>query len=238
MANKGRTTQYPYTLGDTLTIATTHMQNYRLDMEVYPDVDNQVWYSLTNAGQGNNGLYSSREGDAQNQYYIYNRGNITYTGMGHSSNPTDDELRLFINTMVASYRPTPDPPFLKVTKFDEEKVEVQPNGVYIHYAQLNDNFGDDVVVSMMLDSDSITTKYNQMSCEACFCNEDGEETGAYWTVVENATYTFTASKSDILSGNATYYVKLKTTYTERGQQKVTYSIMTVQIVPLPLFNLN
>ena len=47
--------------------------------------------------------------DSVNAYYIYNRGNVTYTGFGHTT-PADgktvniNEAKLLINTIVAAYR--------------------------------------------------------------------------------------------------------------------------------------
>jgi hypothetical protein len=58
-----------------------------------------------------------------NEYYIYSANNITYTGAGHSSNPTLDEAKLFVNTMVASRRDTikkPKASFVASAKDDTE----------------------------------------------------------------------------------------------------------------------
>lgn len=46
-------------------------------------------------------------------YYIYNRGNITYSGAGHNTNLTSDEAQLFVNTMIAAYRAVNNPPFVE-----------------------------------------------------------------------------------------------------------------------------
>ncbi len=106
VANRGQITQYPFTIGDSIRISTTHTQYYQLDLE---QSDMVVWYNLSDNssrlnGGSNNGFYSSRENDSRNSYYIYNKGNITYTGLGHTVNLTDDEMKLFINTMISSYR--------------------------------------------------------------------------------------------------------------------------------------
>lgn len=106
IANRGQITQYPFTIGDYISVSTTHTQYYQLDLEQEGLV---VWYNLTdskselNDGK-NDGFYSSRENDARNNYYIYSKGNITYTGLGHTNNLTEDEIKLFINTMVSAYR--------------------------------------------------------------------------------------------------------------------------------------
>ncbi len=107
--NKGQVTEYPFNLGDTLTISQTHAQYYQLNMNADDIV---VWYCLSGSGGGGNGFMGGGNynydanyyNDGTNAYYIYNRGNITYSGAGHSTNLTADEAKLFVNTMVAAYR--------------------------------------------------------------------------------------------------------------------------------------
>lgn len=58
----------------------------------------------------------------RNSYYLYNAGNITYTGVGHTGGTlTIDEMKLYVNTLIAAYRPSPDKPYVEVT--NEDKVE-------------------------------------------------------------------------------------------------------------------
>ena len=114
--NTGQITSYPFDLnGHTngeLDISVTHGQYYQLNM----NSDNiVVWYTLS----GDN--FQDRDG--MNEYYIYSANNITYTGAGHSSNPTLDEAKLFVNTMVASRRDTikkPKASFVASAKDDTE----------------------------------------------------------------------------------------------------------------------
>ena len=66
------------------------------------DIDNDdvvVWYTLSH-----DAFYDSVPMDGRNNYYIFNKGNITYTGSGHSSVTSDGEKKLFVNTLVAAYR--------------------------------------------------------------------------------------------------------------------------------------
>lgn len=196
IANHSQLTEYPYDIPDCIPVATTHGQNYQLDLEqrgggeqtdadaslnwTYTD-DSQkdqsdviVWFNLTDrhsqryssqiaeyleqsaagtleasksgltgdyvdydylnygdkygightyehgwdnlqAGTGNNdGLYSSREGDSASNFYIYNTGNVTYTGVGHHAGVTVPEMKLFINTIIAAYRSRPDKPTIDI----------------------------------------------------------------------------------------------------------------------------
>lgn len=120
VANRGQITQYPFKIADTISVSTTHTQYYQLDLERN---DMVVWYNLSDnrsklSGGNNDGFYSSRENDSRNNYYIYNKGNITYTGLGHTVNLTDDEIKLFINTMISSYRAGTAKPKLVVTNED------------------------------------------------------------------------------------------------------------------------
>ena len=112
--NEGQITEYPYRLQDEFQVTTTHGQYYQLDFTADDDRDGQsdlvVWYCLGGRrdGSGNyqDTIYSMSPNDVSNNYYIYNKGNITYTGMGHAAGDAPyavEEAKLFINTMIASY---------------------------------------------------------------------------------------------------------------------------------------
>lgn len=97
--NDGAITQYPYVLDD-ITIAKTHGQYYQLALEQDKDNDGSndivVWYCL--AG----GKYDESPNDVRNNYYFYSKGNVIYTGAGHNPVTGDDEIKLFVNAMVAA----------------------------------------------------------------------------------------------------------------------------------------
>lgn len=96
--NQGQITMYPYNIGENLNVSTTHFQYTRLNME---DDDVTVWYTLDgSAGK----FYNIMGGDGSNNFYIYSKGNITYTGAGHSTVNQDVEIKLFINTVVAAIK--------------------------------------------------------------------------------------------------------------------------------------
>lgn len=98
--NKGQISMYPYVIGDEITLGTsTHFQYTKLDVE---DKDTTVWYTL--AGDKNT-IYDASKGDGANNYYIYSKGNITYTGAGHRHIDSDAyECKLFVNTVVAALK--------------------------------------------------------------------------------------------------------------------------------------
>ena len=122
--NSGAITEYPYRLADAINVASTHGQYYQLDLESDKDGDGEgdivVWYTLNSTNGGaKDDIYDLSPNDVRNNYYIYNRGNITYTGMGHSNinDPkinNEEEIKLFINTMVAAYRVAVQSPKLNI----------------------------------------------------------------------------------------------------------------------------
>ena len=94
--NEGPVTKYPFEVGNKITVNSTHAQYFELDME---DEEVVVWYSL--AGGGVNTYYGISDMDAANNYYIYSKGNITYSGAGHGSmSDVSTEYKLFVNTIV------------------------------------------------------------------------------------------------------------------------------------------
>ncbi len=110
--NQGAITEYPYTIPETIEIASTHPQYYQLDME---HKDMVVWYCLgagSTVSPYEKDYFDSSKNDVRSDYYIYNKGNVTYSGMGHmqwgnAENSVvlpDYEIQLFINTFVAAYR--------------------------------------------------------------------------------------------------------------------------------------
>lgn len=102
--NDGAITQYPYVIGDEIKIAQTHGQYYQLGLEQDRDINGNkdgksdvvVWYTLTD------GYYGVSPKDVRNNYYFYSKGNVIYTGAGHSGVSDDEEIQLFINAITAA----------------------------------------------------------------------------------------------------------------------------------------
>lgn len=117
--NDGAITQFPFKMNDSsITVASTHGQYYQLALEQDRDIngvsdekgDIVVWYCLSD-----NNYYKSPN-DARNNYYFYSKGNIIYTGAGHSPIKDEAEIKLFINAIVAAANVTavqPDVHFVK-----------------------------------------------------------------------------------------------------------------------------
>lgn len=137
--NTGQITEYPYKIGSiqenqftdtSFTVASTHAQWYQLNME---DPEVTVWYCLADdnkciawndkigdskSGDSNNpgtaATYGVSPNDAANNYYIYSKGNVFYSGVGHSTVTGDMEAKLFINTMIAAYRASYEAPMVEI----------------------------------------------------------------------------------------------------------------------------
>lgn len=96
IVNRGQITEYPYHINDTISVAGTHHQYWQLDLEG----ETSVWLTL----RRDDPRCVNYNRDTRNNYYIYSRENIVYTGVGHSAGITSDEIKLFINTIVSSYK--------------------------------------------------------------------------------------------------------------------------------------
>lgn len=138
--NNGQLTQYPYAIDDTITIASTHAQWFQLNLE---DPDIVVWYTLASDNKQDSYVYDLSPKDAANNYYIYNKGNVTYSGVGHSkvdpiSGYSPMEIKLFVNTMVAAYRAGVSPPTIEIT--NEEECIFIPDETYVEGDYLDIKF--------------------------------------------------------------------------------------------------
>jgi len=110
--NNAQITTYPYNLlvddnkktrDDSLNVSLTHTQWYQLNLE---DPDIVPWYNLSGGNMD--------DGDSRNFYYTYSKGNITYSGTGHSCIGTEkDELELFVNTIIKAERGSNAAPTVK-----------------------------------------------------------------------------------------------------------------------------
>ncbi len=124
--NDGAITQYPYKVGankatddGSINISTTHGQYYQLALEQDYDINGRsdgetdvvVWYCL-----GGNS-YADSPNDVRNNYYYYSKGNVIYTGSGHSTvGNNEDEVQLFINSIVAAANVTAVQPEINFVK--------------------------------------------------------------------------------------------------------------------------
>ncbi len=137
LINMGSITEYPYVTSKLIAskvdsfefnIKGTHAQYYQLDLE---SDDIVVWYALN----GTN-LYADRYNDGRNNYYIYSKGNIIYSGAGHSAGLTDGEVRLFVNTMMAAHRAGSSPVSIEMTDWDASTTKTEVGRTSYDYVTL------------------------------------------------------------------------------------------------------
>lgn len=148
--NEGQITQYPYKIGtwtmnnknenvfddSKLEVAKTHGQYYQLNME---DPEVTVWYCLADdgkdCGEGKADIYGVSPNDTANNYYIYSKANIFYSGVGHSKVDSDMEAKLFINTIIGAYRVSYEPPIVEVLNPEAEITDTKNLSYTMTYNQ-------------------------------------------------------------------------------------------------------
>ena len=158
--NKGQITQYPFTIPEVLRIANTHGQYYALNME---DPELSVWYTLEDPAAYDISGYSRKTDDTtliygvtpqepSGNYYIYSKGNIFYSGVGHRDVTGEDEMKLFVNTLVAAYRPSFMKPQVEVTN-------ATPTGTFEYTMRILEefNYSKDGSGNIILDDNTIGT---------------------------------------------------------------------------------
>ncbi|WP_374723179.1 DUF5057 domain-containing protein [Peribacillus tepidiphilus] len=122
--NAGLMTEYPYLLADHVTIATTHNQYYTLDLE---DPDVIPWYNIIGSNRDIN--------DSWNHYYTYSKGNITYSGTGHTSSGfPEEEQKLFVNTMYRAFLGSNHAPTIELISPKENAVIPSNQKIELSYS--------------------------------------------------------------------------------------------------------
>ena len=149
--NDGIVTKFPYPIGD-INIASTHDQYWQLDLEdeVVP------WYTLNNTTMNPNSKY-----DALNCYYIFSKDNITYSGAGHSiiSPNLNDELKLFINTMLKASRNANHAPTLDVINVDENNI-ISKSQEAFNFSFVADDIDKDDLSAQIYINDVLVKNYS------------------------------------------------------------------------------
>ena len=270
LVNAGQITNYPYRIGSLIEINPTHFQANQLDME---KEGMSVWASMTDCytkeyqselldtaaagsylGTGT-GLYSSRESDVRNAYYLYNNGNITYTGVGHTGGElTADEMKLYVNTLIAAYRPSPEKPYIEVT--NEDKVEsATETAFYLPFDGeeiLNTTDNQEmfrvhftVVDTSMLMNRTYRLKFsdaegNPLAVQPPLYTDNGRKVGwdDGYTVEKDGNYYYEVPYELIKKGRNVDYLNLTSEYVNAVNVVVkTSDISMISEMKTPLFNL-
>ena len=123
--NEGQIVSYPYQIGrDSSLTGKKYMELSYSDCPAIQlnteDDDVVVWFTLFNKDTNCANIVN----DVTNNYYIYNKKNVTYSGIGTCQGViSDDECKLFVNTMVAAYRATAQATEPVVTNRDKSAEE-------------------------------------------------------------------------------------------------------------------
>ncbi|MCI5517580.1 MAG: DUF5057 domain-containing protein [Roseburia sp.] len=196
-SNQGQITQYPFKIDPEFTISETHAQWYQLDME---DPEVTVWYCLAddgrysawqetdNNGKGTGATYGVSPNDAANNYYIYSKGNVFYSGVGHSTITGEMEAKLFINTMIAAYRASYVAPMVEVMNEDTTITDVNNLSYDMNFAQeYNDDSTDaswvtagtdndeDEFVKIIFSPEELNAISTKMDCSIYYKDENGNK---------------------------------------------------------------
>lgn len=286
-ANQGQITEYPYDIPSVIKVQSTHTQYFALDLESASDGDVVTWYNLTDARSikyadgvaavaGNSynaanadgtGIYSSRDGDSQNNYYIYNKGNITYTGLGHYNNSggvdtglPDDEVKLFVNTMISAFRFTAAKPDVDITN-ESGSNNSNESVIYVDIDESNITMANDtqIPVQLKIRDDSfydVTDRkyYLQMSdvngADTSINNRvtakgDGtalvlNANNSYDVTPADGVYTFHIPYGELREkGEVEIELLLTSEYQNNKNETVTTTTTKrVVVMPMPLFSLN
>lgn len=199
--NAGQVTDYPYkiTTEDSPVldrIAKTHSQYYQLDLLGDFDHDEEndvvVWYCIQDCTDTTNyadsdTVYKYSPNDVRNNYYIYNRSNVTYSGAGHSDMEVpgnDKEVQLFVNTLVASYSTGVKAPTVSIIENPANRASMTDNvyapfdyGLESGVPTANGNYVDTAETAYFYAADTNIIKYSaELSAKVYYENSASSQT--------------------------------------------------------------
>ncbi|NCC00885.1 MAG: hypothetical protein EOM34_09430 [Clostridia bacterium] len=181
--NDGQMTNFPYKIADNIGTAETGGQYYQLDMNMDGNGDGAsdmvVWYTLSG------GYYDAVAQDVRNNYYTYSVGNITYTGLGHSSSSSwnnsgnaasDYEAQLFVNTIIQAYRASVQKPTVSMIS-DPNNWASEEDYIYLTYdeGELLDADADMTVFNYTLSDSNIIQGDKHIELTYYYSADDGED---------------------------------------------------------------
>ncbi len=232
LVNEGTISKYPYDLEDEMFVASTHGQYFQLNLDMDNNADGEsditVWYTLDSRDMDTNGngtvepgehvqnfvstytkngvndVYEASPHDVRNNYYIYNRGNISYSGVGHSAvtQCTTPEVQLFINTMIMAYNSGVKAASISITDEAFSKELTTDKLPYDAYAQ-----------EMYVTDEQANTAINEEGDTVDSLNVD-----AYYPVYFSLT--------DLNVGIKTQNIRVNFSYGKRSQQYTNYNSET------------
>ncbi len=187
--NEGQITTYPFEIDEELLVESTHYQWLQPNMELDKDKDGKndivVWYTLSDVSSEahsdnqKTNIYNTNPKDVVNNYYIYNMGNVTYSGAGHTKPETEMEKKLFVNTMVAAYSSGVKSPRVTV----KNSINDNTDTFYMLYDPVNKmvlNGQEKIDVRFVAVDYNVLSGAPQIRIDIYkACNESNEEEGIY-----------------------------------------------------------
>ena len=206
--NEGAITEYPFKLGN-INVSETHGQYYQLALERDDDKDGcndvVVWYCLSGS------YYDKSPNDVRNNYYFYSKGNVIYTGAGHSAVNQEDEIKLFINAIVAAANVSAVDPDVNFVSELNPAAQVETSR---YYATDQANWTNTSSEGNLLEKDMqfyLNIKdYNMVSASLSSENEGTENMTVQFFVDENGTQSGTPDEASL--ENITNKIAGLTTY--------------------------
>ncbi len=204
--NSGQITSYPYDIdSDSLqSVSETHAQYYQLDLNEDEDLDGMsdivVWYTLAT------GEYDRAVKDVRNNYYIYTKGNITYSGVGHSAINTEFEFKLYINTMIAAYSVGNKAPGITVS--EEATASIALKTLYVSY---DESYGQENPIDVFSGTETLYYKIQ----------DNNYNTGkkVFWAEFYIAANKNEKGAVEIIPGSGVYGILLKDAVGKKGRQE-------------------
>ena len=166
IVNSGIMTSYPFNMEQeranktTKDIALTHNQYFTLDLE---DPKVIPWYNIisdqTQSNQGNRDV-----NDSWNHYYTYSKGNITYSGTGHTNTGFPDwEQKLFVNTMYRAFLGSNHAPVITVLSPKDEDIIPSNQMIELAYHIQDFDLKDKKIATKVYVNDKLVFEQNNVS---------------------------------------------------------------------------
>lgn len=161
IVNKGLITSYPFAIDQdaqgrektNITIANTHNQYFTLNLE---DPDVISWYNIDEDSRDAN--------DSWNHYYTYSKGNITYSGTGHTSTGfPDEEQQLFVNTMYRAFLGSNHAPEITVHTPSENQIIPTNQNIELSYTLQDYDLKDKKVSTKVFLNDKLVLTNNDVT---------------------------------------------------------------------------
>lgn len=113
--NEGQITYYPYIVNvedmyardetGKQAVMKTHEQYFQVNLNENENGEiATVWFNLAPGTGSYSSSYTGIRNNCEDAYYLYTKGNVCYTGAGHTNGFTPFEAKLFFNAIIASGR--------------------------------------------------------------------------------------------------------------------------------------